>query len=86
MFEDAALKQLKLTTVLENIARMENFEATEEDVEKAYEEIAAENNAKVKDIKKFVALATLKNDIIVEKAFNFVLDNVKYVEVEKKSA
>ena len=76
-FRDPATKQIKLRLALEKIAALENIEATSEEIEKHYAELAEEHKMEIDKVKSIVSEKNLAEDIRVEKAFNFVKDNAK---------
>ena len=76
-FRDPATKQIKLRLALEKIAALENIEATAEELEKHYTDLAEEHKMELDKVKSIVSEKSLAEDIRVEKAFNFVKDNAK---------
>ena len=74
-FKDAATKQINLRLVLEKIAATESITATEEEIEKQYNELAEEHKMDVEKVKSIISAESLAEDIKVEKAFNLVRDN-----------
>lgn len=77
-----ALKRVKGDLVLEAIAKAENFEVTEEDLDKELEKMAEiyqqENKAKfVKDMKRG-DLGFLKTSLINQKTIDFLMSNAKF--------
>ena len=76
-FRDPATKQVKLRLALEKIADLENLEATSEEIDKHYAELAEEHKMELDKVKTIVSEKNLAEDIRVEKAFNFVKDNAK---------
>ena len=76
-FRDSAVKRVKLRLALEKIAALENIEATEEELEKHYADLAEEHKMEVEQVKKLISAEALSEDIKVEKAFNLVKDSVK---------
>ncbi len=75
-----AEKTIKNTLVLEKIAEVENLEVTDEDVEKEIEDTAAMYNMEADQLKSMVnpeQMESLKNDIKIRKAVDFIMENVK---------
>ncbi|SDB05850.1 trigger factor [Eubacterium oxidoreducens] len=75
-----AERNIKNTLVLEKIAEVENLEVTDEDVEKELEETAAMYNMELAQLKEMVPpeqMESVKNDIKIRKAVDFVMENVK---------
>lgn len=82
-----AEKRIRTRLCLEEIAKAENIEATEEDVQKEMEDLAKQYNMEIDRVKKIFEddadqMKSLKSDIQVRKAADLVRDNA--VEVEKK--
>ncbi len=78
------IDRIRASLILEEIAKVENLAATEEDVEEKIEEAAKNYHMKVEDLKKDLPdkeIESLKSQIAMEKAIKLILDNV--VEVEK---
>ena len=76
-FKEAATKQIQLRLALEKIAKLENIEATEEDLEKHYSELAEEHKMEIEKIKNIITVEALSEDIKTEKAFEFVKNNAE---------
>lgn len=74
-FREAATKQIQLRLALEKIANLEGIEATEEELEKHYGDLAEEHKMEIEKVKNIISAEALGEDIRVEKAFNFVKDN-----------
>lgn len=75
-----ALQRIQSSLVLEEIAKAENLEASDEDVEKELESMAGMYGMQVEDLKKYMGDAeseSMKRDIAVKKAVEFVMANVK---------
>lgn len=84
-----AVKRIQSSLVLEQIAKDENIEVTDEDVEAEIEKMAAMYGMEAKDLKGLVGdaeKASMKNDIAIQKAVEFVMDNVKERAKAKKKA
>lgn len=84
--EPRAITNIKSRLVLEAVAKAENIEVTEEDIEKEYQDMAARYGMEVDKVKELIdekAKETMRTDIAVEKAAGFVADAA--VEVEKKA-
>ena len=74
-FKEAATKQINLRLVLEKIAAEEAIEATEEEIEKQYNELAEEHKMEVEKVKAVISAENLAEDIKVEKAFKLVKES-----------
>jgi len=73
--QDESLKRVKTTLVVEAIAKKEGFKATEEELVAKYDELAKRYNMPVEDIKKYIPENALENDVILSKAYQFILDS-----------
>ena len=74
-YTDNATKTAKLRLVLEEIAKVEALEPTEEDLENEYNNIAAQYNMPVDQVKAYISVDMLKRDVRNEKAYAFVKEN-----------
>lgn len=75
--EPRALKNIKSRLVLEAIVKAENIAATDEDVEKEFEEMASRYQMEVDKIKELVKdkeLEAMKMDLACQKAVDFIRD------------
>ena len=74
-YTDNATKTAKLRLILEEIAKVEALEPTEEDLENEYNNIAAQYNMPVEQVKAYISVDMLKRDVRNEKAYAFVKEN-----------
>ncbi len=75
-----AVKRIQSSLVLEQIAKDENLEVTDADVEAEIEKMATAYGMEVDKIKDYIQDAekeSMKKDIAIEKAVSFIMDNVK---------
>ena len=70
-----AEKMVKRKLVLEAIARKENIEVTEEDIEKEFADLAELYKLEVAQVKVAVPVETIKENLTVRKALAFVKEN-----------
>lgn len=78
-FRPQAERQVKVRLALEQIAKLEKFEATEEDLENEYKKMAEQYNMEIEKIKNIIPKTELEKDIVVEKAINLVRDSAVVV-------
>jgi trigger factor len=79
MKEDAE-KRVRVSLTLEAIAKAENIEATEEDVNKELEEMSNMYGIEVENLKKMLgSLEGIKEDLKLRKAIDFLVENSKTV-------
>ncbi|MBQ7740144.1 MAG: trigger factor [Eubacterium sp.] len=76
-FKEGAAKQVKVALALEAIAKAENIEATDEEIEAEINKLAEQYKMEADQIKAAVSEAQLKQDIVTKKAIDFVVDNAK---------
>lgn len=75
-----AIKRIQSSLVLEQIAKEENIEVSDADVEAEIEKMAASYGMDVEQLKGYVQDAekeSMKKDIAVQKAVELIMDNVK---------
>ena len=72
MYRDEAEKRVKLRLALETIARKENIEVTEADVEDEYSKMAEAYKMDIDKVKDAVSAESLTEDIKVQKALDLV--------------
>lgn len=75
-----ALTRIQSSLVLEQIAKDENIEVTDADVEAEIEKMASMYGMKADDLKNYIQDAereNMKKDLAVQKALDFVMDNAK---------
>lgn len=73
-FREGAEKQVKLMLAVEKIVKLEGLEASDEEVEAKYAEMAEMYRMEVEQIKSFVPAADIKTDIVNGKAVQVVVD------------
>ncbi len=84
-----ALERIQSGLVLEAIAKAENIEATDEDVDAEIEKMANMYGMKVEDLKNYVQDSereSMKKDLAVQKALEFVMDNAKERKARAKKS
>ncbi len=75
-----AVKRIQTSLVLEQIAKEENIEVSDEDVDAEIEKMAASYGMEADKLKEYIQDAekeTMKNDIAIQKAITLVMDNAK---------
>ena len=74
-YQEGAVKNIKLRLALAKIAETEKLEASDEDLETEYKNIADQYQLDVEQVKKSVSPELLKQDVLAEKAMDIVKDN-----------
>jgi trigger factor len=78
--KEEAEKRVRATLTLEAIAKAENIEVTEEEINKELEEMAKMYNLEVEKLKSMLgSLEGLKEDLKLRKAIDFLVENSKVV-------
>mgnify|MGYP002590293597 CR=1 FL=1 len=75
-----AVKRIQSSLVLEQIAKDENLEVTDADVDAEIEKMAAAYGMEVDKVKEYIQDAereSMKKDIAIQKAADFIMENVK---------
>lgn len=78
-----AQNNVKVRLALETIAKLENIDATDDEVNTEYENIAKQYSIEVDRVKSLVSENDIKGDIKVRKALDFVYDNAKITYKEE---
>lgn len=84
-FRPQAEKQVKTRLALEAIAKLENLEATDEDVETEYKKIAEAYGIDAEKAKEGIPADSIKEDVVVGKAALLVRDNAVITKQRKRS-
>ena len=77
-----AEKQVKSRLALEKVAKLEKFEATEEEIEEEYKRLADNYSVDVDKMKQYIDPKDIAEDIKVKKAVDFIRDKAIVKEVE----
>jgi trigger factor len=72
-------KRVRTTLVIEEIAKVEGITATKEELQEKYDELAKQYKMAVEEIQKYIPASILEKDVMIQKAYDFVIDNVKRV-------
>ena len=81
--KEPALRQVRMDLAVNAIIKEENLEASDEEVEKQYTDLAEKYSMDVNELKKYLDETSVRAQIIRDKAVNLVVDSAK---VEKKKA
>jgi trigger factor len=84
-FRPQAEGQVKFRLALEKIVELEKIEATEEELNARFEEMAKQYGMEVDAVKNAIPASELAKDVAVGKAIDFVKANAVITEVEKKT-
>ena len=81
-----AEKQVKLRLALEKIAALESLDATEEEINTEYENIAKTYSVELDEIKKMIAAEDIKKDLLTGKAMKLVKESAKVKKAAAKKS
>ena len=81
--KEPATRQVRMDLAVNAIIKEEKLEATDEEVEKQYNDLAEKYSMDVNELKKYLDEMSVRAQIIRDKAINLVVDSAK---VEKKKA
>lgn len=76
-YEADADKRVKTNLVIEAVAAAEGFEATEEEIQKEINDLAAEYNMEVSQVSSLLSPEMLKHDITMKKAVELITSSAK---------
>ena len=84
--QEPALRQVKLELAMAAIAKAENVEVSEEEIEGEYGKMAEQYGMKAEDLKKYITADSIKSQLTNQKVVKIVVDSAKPIkpEVEKK--
>ena len=77
--KEESAKRVKTTLVIEAIAKKENIEISDEELDAQYVELSTRYNMPVEDVKRYLPKSMLASDIAINKAYRFVVENVKKI-------
>ena len=88
-YRPTAERRVKSTLILEEIARQEDIEVDEEEIEKRIQEMASSTGQKKEDLRDFFNrekshLGGLKEEIRLEKALDFIVNEARVKEVVQR--
>lgn len=84
LFREQAEKQVKVRLALETIAKLEDLEVGEEELEKEFASLAEQNNLPVDRVKQLLPVESLKGDLLTQKAVDLIKSTAK--KTTKKAA
>ncbi|WP_314060330.1 trigger factor [uncultured Vagococcus sp.] len=76
-FEGEAETRVKTNLVIEAVSKVENFEATDEDIQKELETLAEAYNMEADAVRKVLTDDMLKHDIVLKKALDVITETAK---------
>lgn len=85
-YEKQAETQVKVRLALEDVARKEKIEVTEQDLEDEYKTMAENYDMELDKVKEYVMEDGLKRELVMTKALDVVVDNAKITEDRHSAA
>ena len=82
--KEQAKNTLSLRFVLKAIAEIEKFEATDEEIEAKFNEIAEQYKLTIDQVKEQVSLSAIKEEIVTTKAYDFIEKENPFVAPKSK--
>lgn len=76
-FKNQAENQVKTHLALEKIGEIESIEVSDEEINGEFDKLSKQYNTEVEKIKAMISADSLKDDILVRKAMEFVKDNAR---------
>ena len=70
--KDEAIKRIKTTLALKEIANKESISATKEEIEEDFKKMADQYKMKIEEVKKYVDEIQVKNDLTLRKVLDFL--------------
>ncbi len=86
IFRDQALRQVKIRLALEQIAKMENLDVSEDEINAEYQKLCDQNKMEMERVKALLPAEDLKMDLVCQKANDFVIENAVEKSKEEKPA
>ena len=77
LFREQAEKQVKIGLALDQIAKDENLEVSDEELENEFKSLAEQNKLEIERVKELVPASSLKSDMMKQKAVALIKDNAK---------
>lgn len=84
IFRDQALRQVKIRLALEQIAKMENLDVSEDEINAEYQKLCDQNKMEMERVKALLPAEDLKMDLVCQKANDFVIENAVEKAKEEK--
>ena len=84
--QEPALRQVKLELAMGAIAKAENVEVSEEEIEGEYNKMAEQYGMKAEDLKKYITPDSIREQLTNQKVVKIVVDSAKATKVEEKKS
>ena len=80
--QEPALRQVKLELAMAAIAKAENVEVSEEEIEGEYGKMAEQYGMKAEDLKKYITAESIRGQLTNQKVVKIVVDSAKATKPE----
>ena len=84
--QEPALRQVKLGLAMDAIAKAENVEVSEEEINAEYDKMAEQYGMKAEDLKKYITADSIKSQLTNQKVVKIVVDSAKATKPEEKKS
>ena len=84
--QEPSLRQVKLDLAMDAIAKAENVEVSEEEIEGEYNKMAEQYGMKAEDLKKYITADSIKAQLTNSKVVKIVVDSAKATKPEEKKS
>ena len=82
--QEPALRQVKLGLAMDAIAKAENVEVSEEEINAEYDKMAEQYGMKAEDLKKYITADSIRGQLTNQKVVKIVVDSAKATKPEEK--
>ena len=84
--QEPAVRQVKLELAMEAIAKAENVEVSEEEINAEYDKMAEQYGMKAEDLKKYITADSIRGQLTNQKVVKIVVDSAKATKPEEKKS
>ena len=84
--QEPALRQVKLGLAMDAIAKAENVEVSEEEINAEYYKMAEQYGMKAEDLKKYITADSIRGQLTNQKVVKIVVDSAKATKPEEKKS
>ena len=84
--QEPALRQVKLGLAMDAIAKAENVEVSEEEINAEYDKMAEQYGMKAEDLKKYITADSIRGQLTNQKVVKIVVDSAKATKPEEKKS
>lgn len=85
-FKEQALEQVRISLMIEAVAKAEGIEISDDEIEEEYKQVAENYKMTVEDIKKYVPASEIKTELTNKKVIAVLVDNCKAKKAKKTAS